>query len=90
MNFNANRNELTKITYSNGEPDHTYTYDTFGRNTSAANQHATVSYGYDAAGRRASEQGVCLAGLFWIGGCSFDDPQGFASVVSVVIEGVIE
>jgi len=53
--LNANRNELTKITYSNGEPDQSYTYSTAGQLLTSANQHATLTYGYDAAGRKTAE-----------------------------------
>ena len=51
----AARDFLTKMSFSNGEPDHTFTYDKLGRLLTAANQHAAFTRTYDAAGRNLSE-----------------------------------
>ena len=59
---NPLRNELSRTTYNGGTPDRSYDYTTFGQLHIASNAHSTVTFGYDAAGRKSSETHA-LAGL---------------------------
>jgi RHS repeat-associated protein len=59
---NPNRDELTRTTYNGGTPDRSYTYTGFGQPFTAANTAGTITFGYDAAGRKTSET-QALAGL---------------------------
>jgi RHS repeat-associated protein len=59
---NPDRDELSRTTYNGGTPDRSYTYTTFGQPLTAANAHSTITFGYDAAGRKTSES-QALQGL---------------------------
>ena len=59
---NADRDFLTKITYSNGETPRTFTYDADGQMLSASNAHAIVTRTYDPAHRQLTETQT-LSGL---------------------------
>jgi RHS repeat-associated protein len=59
---NPQRDELTRTTYNGGTPDRSYEYTTFGQLHIAANASSTITFGYDAAGRKTSET-QALAGL---------------------------
>ena len=56
---NAQRDFLTQVNYSNGEPARVMTYDRLGRVLSAANGSSTVSRAYDPAGRRTGVRPFC-------------------------------
>ncbi len=60
---NPDRDFLTKITYSNGEPAHLFSgHNAAGQPATLSNQHAAITYGYDTAGRPISE-GQAISGL---------------------------
>ena len=52
---NPQRDELTRTTYNGGTPDRSYEYTTFGQLHIASNAHSTVTFDYDAAGRKTVE-----------------------------------
>jgi len=59
---NANRDFLTKITYSNGEAPRLMAYDALGKLLTAANAHSTITRTYDVAGRQTGETQALIGG----------------------------
>jgi RHS repeat-associated protein len=59
---NAQRDFLTRVDYSNGEPSRLMEYDRLGRMLSAVNGSSTVTRSYDEAGRLTSETQALAGG----------------------------